>query len=578
MVTLVVATGLFLFLFRDGWELADQKSSVLGMAFGAAGLLLALSQWWRGRSAPPVPDLAEVVRAQWRQEERLRGVHDPYPLPVRWTNAPAALVDHWPTIHRDPDRDEPVDLEGTLDHVAEVYAAVPSGRLVVLGRPGSGKSVFTTRFVLGVSSDRVPVIFSLASWDPAVDLRAWMADRLEREHGPEAGALVDEGRILPVLDGFDEIAAPLRDAALRGINAALGEGDPLVLTSRVDEYAAAADVVTGAAAIVLMDLDAADVEKYLRLSTRGDKWAPVLHRLLPVLGTPLMLTLARTVYDTADPAELLDVPDPEAHLLGKFVPALYGERDQRYFRFLAGTLARRDTYDLAWWELPAAVPRFTALFVAAACVPIVAAGLVLGQWATPVVLALFVGMQAGNADVNRAPVRPRPTRWRGAPLGVAVGACAGFLVGLVFDLTPIRFALVVVAFGALGAVFTLNDTPVGHLVSDPGRVLRLDRAASVATAVKWTAPVTVLYGLLDTALVAQGLALALGVCLTQTLVYQAWGRFGLARVHLAATGKLPWRLMAFLREAHRKGVLRQAGPVYQFRHARLRDRLAQEAD
>lgn len=49
MVTVVVATGLFLFLYRDGWELADQKSSVLGMAFGGAGLLLALSQWWRGR-------------------------------------------------------------------------------------------------------------------------------------------------------------------------------------------------------------------------------------------------------------------------------------------------------------------------------------------------------------------------------------------------------------------------------------------------------------------------------------------------------------------------------------------------
>lgn len=39
----------------------------------------------------------------------------------------------------------------------------------------------------------------------------------------------------------------------------------------------------------------------------------------------------------------------------------------------------------------------------------------------------------------------------------------------------------------------------------------------------------------------------------------------------------PLRLSAFLADAHRLGILRQVGPVYQFRHARLRERLA-EAD
>jgi hypothetical protein len=32
--------------------------------------------------------------------------------------------------------------------------------------------------------------------------------------------------------------------------------------------------------------------------------------------------------------------------------------------------------------------------------------------------------------------------------------------------------------------------------------------------------------------------------------------------------------MAFLDDAYRRGVLRRAGAVYQFRHARLQDRLA----
>ncbi|MEU9590692.1 hypothetical protein AB0D84_13330 [Streptomyces sp. NPDC048193] len=57
----------------------------------------------------------------------------------------------------------------------------------------------------------------------------------------------------------------------------------------------------------------------------------------------------------------------------------------------------------------------------------------------------------------------------------------------------------------------------------------------------------------------------------------AWGRLQAARLYLAATGSLPLRLMAFLDDAHQRGVLRQAGGAYRFRHIELRDRLAQGA-
>ncbi|WP_326693737.1 NACHT domain-containing protein [Streptomyces sp. NBC_01267] len=63
-----------------------------------------------------------------------------------------------------------------------------------------------------------------------------------------------------------------------------------------------------------------------------------------------------------------------------------------------------------------------------------------------------------------------------------------------------------------------------------------------------------------------GLAVGLAVCLTR-----AWGAFALNRLWLAARGRTPWRLMRFLDDARRRGVLRQMGAVYQFRHARLRD-------
>ena len=70
---------------------------------------------------------------------------------------------------------------------------------------------------------------------------------------------------------------------------------------------------------------------------------------------------------------------------------------------------------------------------------------------------------------------------------------------------------------------------------------------------------------------ASGLVVGLGV---GTLT--AWGRWVvLVRVWLPLTGRLPWAVNAFLDDAYQRGVLRQVGAVYQFRHARLRDRLAE---
>ena len=67
-------------------------------------------------------------------------------------------------------------------------------------------------------------------------------------------------------------------------------------------------------------------------------------------------------------------------------------------------------------------------------------------------------------------------------------------------------------------------------------------------------------------------ALLLG--LVAGLVYpQSWSS-SLAFAQLAASKRTPVRLVRFLEDAHRRSVLRTVGPVYQFRHARLQDRLA----
>ena len=53
----------------------------------------------------------------------------------------------------------------------------------------------------------------------------------------------------------------------------------------------------------------------------------------------------------------------------------------------------------------------------------------------------------------------------------------------------------------------------------------------------------------------------------------AWLSYILTSCRLAATGKLPLRLMDFLDDAYRLDLLRTTGPAYQFRHAEFHDHL-----
>ncbi|WP_405727298.1 NACHT domain-containing protein [Streptomyces sp. NBC_00028] len=375
--------------------------------------------------------LAVAVRRQWEAEAMVRRLDDPYPLPVSWQPAdprygePWALLremaGNWPAARpeaRSGWAGGPEELAGTGGEIAEVFLArVPTRRLVVLGGPGSGKTMLLVRLLLALLADRpaggpVPVLFSPASWNPAVQpLESWMAEQLARDYSglgdPEAGPADRVGRarlllehrlILPILDGFDEIPEPFRARALHAVNSALRPGQPFVLSSRAEEYAATlapADGVpvrlSGAATVELRPLDVADVAAYLRRDAGGlepadARWEPVVGLLgtdasvARALTTPLTLFLARTVYNPRpgegaaglpDPADLCDrdrFPDPAAvrtHLFDAYVPAAYRphpdhpcrwtpEQAEHTLRHLARQL--HGGTDLAWWHLRRTLP------------------------------------------------------------------------------------------------------------------------------------------------------------------------------------------------------------------------------
>ncbi|MFD8495863.1 NACHT domain-containing protein [Amycolatopsis sp. NPDC059657] len=68
--------------------------------------------------------------------------------------------------------------------------------------------------------------------------------------------------------------------------------------------------------------------------------------------------------------------------------------------------------------------------------------------------------------------------------------------------------------------------------------------------------------------------LAAGLFAVFTGHHRAWPAYLIATRRLAGEGLLPRDLMSFLDDAHRIGLLRAVGPLYQFRHAEFQDHLA----
>ncbi|MFE4519442.1 NACHT domain-containing protein [Kitasatospora sp. NPDC056783] len=175
----------------------------------------------------------------------------------------------------------------------------------------------------------------------------------------------------------------------------------------------------------------------------------------------------------------------------------------------------------------------------------------------------------------------------GAPLWYKGGLVTALMFGAQF---AVAFGLVI---GVLSWLEVPVDTesavrPRGLLAANRNTVLvqllLFGPVAGVAATIGFTPVIELLGGSLwDVPLrtspvwdIRVGLLTAFAGGLGAALSLTAWGEWVvIARIWLPLTGRLPWRAMTFLEDAHReRGVLRQAGAVYQFRHARLREHLA----
>ncbi|MGI5527501.1 hypothetical protein ACQEVX_08780 [Streptomyces syringium] len=398
---------------RPGLNTVD----LCGLFIAIAALAVGIADFFRPQDAPSDPgaladDLAGTVEEQWSDEAGARSLRDPRVLPLSWSAGERAVADA-PDRVTGPAAGSQIlrlRLDGRLDgrfdeataQLAEGYGRVRSGRLVVLGEPGAGKTVLAILLALGLLKARapggpVPVLLAASSWDPVCEpLDDWIVHTLAssyysgRRDIPRR--LLDRGLLLPVLDGLDEIPEASRRSAIHAINRALGGDRPIVVTCRSAEYE---DVIEGGAPVLrrapvvqVAPVAVDDVIAYLEDIDwpEGTDWRPVFAHLRapgnagsPVttaLSTPLMVSLTRLVHQRGggDPADLLDPRRfdcrhaVEDHILGRVIDAAYAPERlpsgrpveggtprwdaagaRGWFTFLAQYLHQHRERDLAWW-------------------------------------------------------------------------------------------------------------------------------------------------------------------------------------------------------------------------------------
>jgi len=497
--------------------------------------------------------LAHLVRQQWGPEAMRRGLYDRL-IAVQWRPADESYFMAWPALAElatnglgwpPPTRTswaaDPTGLAGSGNELLRTLERVPTGRLVVLGQPGSGKTVLLIRLVMDLlahreSGDPIPILLSLSSWNPvAQDFDAWIERSLitnypelahplsSNGHVSAARDIYSAGLVTLLLDGLDELPDTLRSHAIGRLNRAMRPGQQLVLTARPDEYrrtvsppAGPEVLLAGAAGVEVCPLSPSDVIDHLVTHASGPvtraRWGEILKAVsaepsMPIaqaLTTPLMIFLARTIYEPrpdeqlvnvqSEPRELLDrsrFPNRDAveqHLLEHFISAVYrrhltpgnptnvdrwtADQGRRWLAFLAKQRDehQRITKEVAWWNLHRSAPRR----LGAAVVGIVSA--VLAAIAFP-----FVGAGLGYAAAFSTGLTVR--RWIRLPgNGLALAIAGGVLGGLSGGL----LGLVVFGPGEANAhlsSFIGNGLTVGVVVGALGRFVAAFAAGLVGQTV-----------------------------------------------------------------------------------------------
>jgi predicted NACHT family NTPase len=221
------------------------------------------------------------------------------------------------------------------------------GKLVILGKPGSGKSIFLQRLAIACSKEifhpeLIPILIELRDIndlnqfdiEELLHQKFRLNDRLQTRH------ILDTGRVLLLLDGLDEISDQARQKVqicIRRFSRAYYK-NRVILTCRTQvveqildgfEYAEMADFIPQQVEIFVKKWFTAFTESpqqgtFLAETFIQKLWHPNNRQTAEIVVTPVLLSLACWIFQ-----DLQDFPKDRTDLYERGVNLLLKQWDER---------------------------------------------------------------------------------------------------------------------------------------------------------------------------------------------------------------------------------------------------------
>ncbi|MBW4607410.1 MAG: NACHT domain-containing protein [Hassallia sp. WJT32-NPBG1] len=251
-----------------------------------------------------------------------------------------------------------------LDKMADLlYRSDIGGRLLILGKPGSGKT--TTLLNLADElldkakqndKEPIPMIFELSAWRyDSVSILDWLVLQLKQEYNLAPGisrVWFERGKILPLLDGLDELGLEKQKKCIRAINQYLAEDArlDLVVCCRDEQYFMGREQLsTLHGAVCLQELSNDQIRNYLTQLQLDNLWQSIQNNadFFHLTKTPLLLSMMVVAYQGRAIQTKEELFDAYIERRFELLPVKGGEPQRRktmdFLVFLAKQLRRTQT-------------------------------------------------------------------------------------------------------------------------------------------------------------------------------------------------------------------------------------------